>query len=976
MPPAPIKRGRGRPRKYPLPAAAQPAAAQPEESRVLNALLNDPSLLDVDQYEYREPDAAAAPAQPALSSAAEPDARAELNSLVTAAAYQEGFSVVPGAQPAAPVAPDDSTRARQVTHASAVGAVARWKAEELVVQPSGESLSINVGAADQSIHVVDLRARIVAESSEAVAEVLAKPIAWRRVERATPAPAASVVSDTPVKTDVETRRASSLPPPPNPAVEPARPAPVAPADDFFLDTVTPQAAVRNRRNLARRFEFVGRAAWLYWSLVGQVAAAGPSYIGEALSVLRSRRAAPPSPRRSAVPANTLWHRTVRPSLALAVVAVLVISVPLLAVRWVQNVVADSQQLATTGEAGLQQLQSGLAAAADMDFATAQADLQAARESFASVGAELAGKPSWLFQVAKALPGSAGAAGHSRDLAAAGEEMAAGGEALSSSLTSLQLQGSEPITDQLKSLRGQLEVAHGHLSRAADLLRGVPPEAVPEPYRERFGAVQQLLPTAVQTLETFGQAADFAYGFLGGDGPKTYLIVSQNPNELRGTGGFLGGLAVVTVDRGAIQRLDMPGGGPYDLEAAQKVRVAGPKPLRLLRDGGWYIWDANWWPDGPTSLDKVEWFWKNSDGRPVDGVLAVGAHAFADLLAVTGPVDMPEYGKTITAENFIVETQESVELEYDREENKPKQFLADLAPRVLERLFKQRGPQLVSTLGSVRDSLASGSILLRLRDGDLQARAHAWGWDGALRPAEGDYAMLVDTNIGGGKTDGSIAVDVAHRAEVQADGSIIDTVRVTRTHRGTPGDHFTGVTNVDYMRLYVPEGAELLSASGFNPEVEQQLKDPLPGSLRDPDVAAAEDKALRDEVSGTRITRELGKTAFGNWVVLPVGETRTVELRYRLPQRLWVPAARADWLGKLLGATPSPYAVYQLVLQAQPGTTDRRITHELALPAQASVAWSQGSSGLHVQAEAGSLRAVTTLVGTQTYGAILHRPVVR
>lgn len=965
MPPVPPKRKRGRPRKYPLPEAAARSAA--EDSSVLNALLADPSLLDVDQYEYREPEAAPGQATSLPSSAAEPDARAELNSIVTAAAYQDGFSVVPGAEPAQPV-PEDSTKARQVRHASAVGAVARWKAEELVVKPGGEQLNVRVGDAGQSIHVVDLRARIVAESAEAVEEALAQPIAWRRVERA--APAAPVVPATPAATDVGTRRASSLPTvPPTPSVEPARP---APADDFFLDTVTPASAVRTRRSFAGRFEFVGRAAWLYWSLVGQVATAGPSYISEALGVLRRRSSRRGVPAAVPVAPSTLWHRTVRPSLALAVVAVLVISVPLLAVRWVQNVVADSQQLATAGESGLQQLQSGLAAAAELDFATAQADLQAARQTFAELGRELSSKPSWLFEVAKALPGSAGAAGHSRDLAAAGEALAAGGEALSSSLTSLQLTGGEPITDQLRTIRTQLGEARGDLAEASRLLAGVPASAVPEPYRERFASVQQLLPTAVQTLDTFGQVADFSYGFLGGDGPKTYLILSQNPNELRGTGGFLGGMALVTVDRGSIQKLDMPGGGPYDLEAAHRVRVAGPKPLRLLRDGGWYIWDANWWPDGPTSLDKIEWFWKNSDGRPVDGVLTVGAQAFADLLAVTGPIELPEYGKTVTSENFIVQTQQAVELEYDREENKPKQFLADLTPLLLDRLFKLRGPQLLDALASVNESLSTGRILVRLHDGALQERAHAWGWDGAVRSADGDYLMLVDANIGGGKTDGSVAVDVEHRAEVQADGGVVDTVRVTRTHRGTPGDTFTGVTNVDYMRLYVPEGAELLSATGFDPQVEQQLKEPLPGSLRDPDVAAAEDGALRDEVSGTRITRELGKTVFGNWVVLPVGESRTVEVRYRLPQKLWSPASRADWLGKLLGAAPSPYAAYQLTVQAQPGTTDRRLTHELVPPPQASVAWSQGSAGLHVRAEAGSLSAVGTLVGTQTYGAVLHR----
>jgi hypothetical protein len=233
-------------------------------------------------------------------------------------------------------------------------------------------------------------------------------------------------------------------------------------------------------------------------------------------------------------------------------------------------------------------------------------------------------------------------------------------------------------------------------------------------------------------------------------------------------------------------------------------------------------------------------------------------------------------------------------------------------------------------------------------------------------------MLVDTNIGGGKTDGSIVVDVSHRAEVQPDGQVVVTAHVTRSHRGTPGDVFTGVTNVDYMRMYVPEGAELLSATGFDSGVEQKLHEPLPGSLRDIDVAAVEDKALRDEVSGTRITREFGKTVFANWVVLPVGESRSVEVRYRLPQRLWVAEGRADWLSKLLGTGSSPYAAYQLMVQAQPGTVDRNFHHELLVPSTASLVWSQGSAGLRLQQESGSVSAQAALVGTQTYGAILYR----
>ncbi|KKW35133.1 MAG: Tetratricopeptide TPR_2 repeat protein [Candidatus Giovannonibacteria bacterium GW2011_GWA2_53_7] len=874
--------------------AAKRARGRPKKQNLLKNLLNDPILLDVAQYEYNESEHVSATLdfdQPAYSTAAEPNAKAELDNLVTAAAFEDGFfgyqnTGTPEHLPARRSfseggntdvtldIPEDSTRARQVRRVKAIGMVTRGQVEEIIFHPS-----VRLGKGSESIHVVDLRERQVA--------------------------AAPVIS------------------------------PVAqiPADDFFLDTIAPSQAAARRIFLSRitpdlinSLEHIGRGAWLYWLLVGQVATMVPNYMHDVAQKLRRRPIRP-----STSMAATMWHRAVKPSLSLAVVSVLVVGIPLLAVRWVKNVVADSQTLVASGESGLQQLQDGLASAASLNFASATAQLQAARQTFSSLGQELAQKPAWLFEVAKILPGSAGAAGHSRDLANAGQELAAGGELLSNSLTSLQLQDQTSLTDQLQQLKQQLSQARQHLQVANQLLSTIPLEVLPDSHRDQFKSVKELLPLAIQSMDTFGQVTDFAHVFLGGDRAKTYLVLSQNPNELRGTGGFLGGMAIVTLDHGVVQKLDMPGGGPYDLEAAQKVRVAGPKPLRLLRDGGWYIWDANWWPDGPASLDKIEWFWKNSDGRPIDGVITVSAPAFADLLAVTGPIVMSDYDKTITSENFIVETQRAVELEYDKTENKPKQFLADLTPKLLEALFNLRGPQLLSALGSVNESLANGYILIRSHDPELQEQAHSWGWDGAVRQTSGDYFMLVDTNIGGGKTDGSIVVDVTHRAEVQPDGQIVETAHITRN-----------------------------------------LKESLPGALRDTDVAAVEDKALRDEISGTRITREFGKTVFANWVVLPVGESRSVEIRYRLPQRLWASASRPDWLSKLLGSNNSPYATYQLLVQAQPGTTDRRFSHELLLPSNTSIAWSQGSAGLHLQQQTGSLKADGVIIGTQTYGAIMYR----
>lgn len=76
-------------------------------------------------------------------------------------------------------------------------------------------------------------------------------------------------------------------------------------------------------------------------------------------------------------------------------------------------------------------------------------------------------------------------------------------------------------------------------------------------------------------------------------------------------------------------------------------------------------------------------------------------------------------------------------------------------------------------------------------------------------------MVVNTNIGGGKSDANIKQTVEHQAVVQSDGSIIATVIITRAHEGIDdSDSLLGQLNSNYIRVYVPEGSELLDSGGF------------------------------------------------------------------------------------------------------------------------------------------------------------------
>ena len=78
-------------------------------------------------------------------------------------------------------------------------------------------------------------------------------------------------------------------------------------------------------------------------------------------------------------------------------------------------------------------------------------------------------------------------------------------------------------------------------------------------------------------------------------------------------------------------------------------------------------------------------YEKSGGPTVDGVFTVTGNVMEALLGVTGDIEMPEYDTTVNADNFFEKTQYEVEIDYDKELNEPKKFLADLFPVFVDRL---------------------------------------------------------------------------------------------------------------------------------------------------------------------------------------------------------------------------------------------------------------------------------------------------
>ncbi len=587
-----------------------------------------------------------------------------------------------------------------------------------------------------------------------------------------------------------------------------------------------------------------------------------------------------------------------------------------------------------GERGYAALEKGAQALKVRDTVAAKQAFQEAEHAFRRGTTFLFGM-QYLLPALQYIPGlGRGVSGIA--LMEAGGHFTRGAQSFTAlidqALRELESKSTNPsLLDLLTGSEAALTEGKQELQAALISLRYVRPESLPEDKQAPFQRGERLLPVLTEGLNLSLEHFDILTELLGGNGPRLYLFLFQNNHELRPTGGFIGSYALLDIYQGHIRRFFVD--GIFNPDGQLKENIVPPAPIQKI-SAGWSLHDSNWFPDFPTSAEKARFFYEKTGGPTTDGVIALTPEVLERVLKIIGPIDLPEYGITVDAENFLPLLQEEVELHYDKEENNPKKILGDLTGVILERLTKKPDPILLWQLAdSIVGLLNERHILLFARDTQAQSLIQASGWSGAMLSTPYDYLSVIHTNINGFKTDGVIKDSIEHTVSVQPDGTLLDTVKVTRTHTGgnTPHEWWNKV-NANYMRVYVPLGSELLSAEGMTREFPTPPLDyEALAFRRDAEVVEEELKIRIDEASGTRIGEEFGKTVFGNWVYVSPGESVTVTYRYRLPFRLAV--------------TDTDQTVpFSILYQKQAGTKQVKLHSNIAYPEGLTPIW-QSSENL-------------------------------
>lgn len=356
---------------------------------------------------------------------------------------------------------------------------------------------------------------------------------------------------------------------------------------------------------------------------------------------------------------------------------------------------------------------------------------------------------------------------------------------------------------------------------------------------------------------------------------------QNPSEMRPSGGFIGSYADLLIKNGALEAMDVR--DIYDPDGQLDIKVEPPKPLQGMTVS-WGARDANWFFDFPTSAKKVLWFLESSkiyseQNIKFAGAIAINTDILTSILRITGPIELPTYNLTLTADNFLAEVQKEVEAGENKSINQPKKILKDFTPLLLERLKLMNDEGKEALLKVMNEHIQKKDVQIYFRDDALEGFMRKYGVGGEISTLPerfvGDYLAVVNANVAGGKTDVYMNQTIRLQSRIDSDGFVHNDLSVLRKHNGdTASESWYRATNQDYLKIYAPAGSTLISIIGNTPKtVYPRINYRSYGYATDTEAFNSE--------SG----QEFGKTYFDAWLKTPMGESKTINFIYDGPAKI-------------------------------------------------------------------------------------------
>ncbi|MBW7944441.1 DUF4012 domain-containing protein [Patescibacteria group bacterium] len=372
----------------------------------------------------------------------------------------------------------------------------------------------------------------------------------------------------------------------------------------------------------------------------------------------------------------------------------------------------------------------------------------------------------------------------------------------------QVLGKQPgdVFETVTALAAQQQTLYSSLSVIQTQLQSISTEFLADNEKE---AIEKILGEIQQTrrqVATFEQIRQLLPAFLAQNERRRVAIVLQDSQELRPSGGVVGGVYLLTLEKGTI--IDQQFFTPTQIEGNKTAALPAPADYKkLLHKDNLQIVDVGWGPDFTETANTLNGLLDHTLGRKADLMVGVTTNTLHDIIEKTGPLALDGTRETLTEKNF-----------YERlESHQEAGYLETVFVTLMERVLREP-TQASQALSVVSNELQTGQAFLVSAQSTENDVLNSLGWAGqvstpqcpSLLGTEGCQISTVyqlESNIGLNKIGSLIERKVEHTIEV-GKNQLRHKRLLTLTNQASTNRWPSGPYR-DYLRFYLPADAELV-----------------------------------------------------------------------------------------------------------------------------------------------------------------------
>lgn len=401
----------------------------------------------------------------------------------------------------------------------------------------------------------------------------------------------------------------------------------------------------------------------------------------------------------------------------------------------------------------------------------------------------------------------------------------------------QVSSGERVVELLRLGRGRFISAHENLTAAQSYLNQVELDAVSFDLLLMIEQMRNLLTELGDINNIVLGAPDLLTVALGLENTQTYIVLAQNSDEIRPSGGYVSTWGWMQVRDARITNFDYSPTtrtSPYPPAEDLQSEVQLPSWWIQYRNPVYAAWDGSWYADFPSTAEMAAWYYDagNNPYSPVNGVLAIDIVGFEYILQGLGEVYVEGYNELVTPQNF---REVVYAIRAEESDLAHKRFVAAVYRQILadwQTVDRERGAELV---GTVLRALQERHIMLYFTGSEeLNNMVSTLGWSGAqTRPLNHDYLMVVDANQGN-KSNRSIVRQLTYDIALQRDGTATGRLAVAYDYSAVVAANDPAVApahynDIDYnnlLQVFVPPDTTLLDTDNLRSEPQTVTADGL------------------------------------------------------------------------------------------------------------------------------------------------------